>query len=433
MSIEEQAKTSLETLVPIDLVGIENAILPAPPFAIEGLVPRRVVTLLGGHGGAGKSILGLTLCAHIAAGAMSWGGHGLEDGHALFVSLEDPADVVRYRLKNIIQAYGLDPAKLSRRLRAVDGTAGDGVIAQELSDMGMRRLVFTSVMQEIRARGAGCRVILIDNVSDGYDGNENDRRLVRAFMRGLGALACELDAAVILLAHIDKAAARFGGNGNTFSGSTAWHNSARSRLALIDDNGAVTLTAEKLNLGRKADPIPLTWTETGVLMPAEAREGAGVADDASELLRALYAASQSGVEIGVARTGPTNTHSVLSTFHELPDRLKGPRGRSAFWNALGQLTAAGRVQTIEIRTASRNLRKVLAITPGMEPTQPDRACVSSPHPYALRAAHEGADVCGGSREFPPFKPTQTHAGDYRAAKGGDGLDPSRACRPGNAT
>ncbi|MBW8366798.1 MAG: AAA family ATPase [Arenimonas sp.] len=418
MTIEEQAKAALQALVPIDLANIATAAVPAPPFTIEGLVPTRVVTLLGGHGGAGKSILALTLAAHHAAGAMTWAGHRFQDGPALFVSLEDPGEVVRYRLKNIIQAYGLDADKVSRRLRAVDGTAGDGVIAQEFSDMGMRRLVFTSVLQEIRAHAAGCRLIVIDNASDAYDGNENDRRLVRAFMRGLGDVAREHDAGVLLLAHIDKQAARFGGNGNTFSGSTAWHNSARSRLALIDDNGAITLTPEKLNLGRKADPIPLTWTENGVLVPAQAREGQAALDDASALLGALQAASEGGVEIGVARTGPTNTHSVLSTFHELPDRLKGPRGRSAFWNALGQLTASGRVRTIEIRTASRNLRKVLAITPGMEPTQPDRACVSSPHPYALRAAHEGADVCGGSRELPPFKPTQTHAAAYRARKEG---------------
>lgn len=433
MSIEQQAQAALDVLVPIDLEGIAMAVLPAPPFVIDGLVPRRVVTLLGGHGGAGKSILGLTLCAHVAAGAMTWGGHRLEDGHALFVSLEDPADVVRYRLRNILEVYGLDPAKLTRRLRAVDGTAGEGVIAQEFNDLGVRRLVFTSVLQEIRTRAAGCRLIVIDNASDAYDGNENDRRLVRAFMRGLADLAREHDAAVMLLAHIDKQAARFGGNGNTFSGSTAWHNSARSRLALIEESGAITLTAEKLNHGRKADPIPLTWTESGVLVPAQAQGGPTALDDASALLGALRAACESGVEVGVARTGNANTHSVLSTFSELPDRLKGPRGRVAFWNALGQLTASGRVRTVEIRTASRNLRKVLAITPGMESTQPDRACVDSPHPYALYAAHEGADVCGGSRQFPKSKPTQTNAADYRAAKAGDGLDPPQLRRSENAT
>lgn len=419
MNIEEKASASLEMLLPIDLEGIETAALPAPPFVIEGLVPRRVVTLLGGHGGAGKSILGLTLCAHIAGGAMSWGGHRLEDGHALFVSLEDPGELVRYRLRNILEAYGLNSAKIRRRLRAVDGTTGDGVMAHEFSDMGLRKLVFTSVLQEVRACAAGCRLIVIDNASDAYDGNENDRRLVRAFMRGLADLAREHDAGVILLVHIDKAAARFGGNGNTFSGSTAWHNSARSRLALIEDDGTITLSAEKLNLGRKADPIPLTWTDGGVLVPALVQGGAAGADDATALLAALQAAREAGVDVGAARTGPTTAQHVLGTFPQMPERLRGTKGRSAFWNALGQLLDTGRVRIAEITTSSRHLRKVLLLAPGAEPAQIESARANSPHPYALIGAHEGAPVCGSSRQSPIPEPAQTRAADYRAAKAGE--------------
>lgn len=418
MSIEDQAIASLRSLVPIDLSDISSAVLPPPAFVIEGLVPRGVVTLLGGHGGAGKSILGLTLCAHIASGAHEWAGHRLEDGPVLFVSLEDPAEVVRYRLRNIIDAYGLSADKVSRRLRAVDGTIGDGSLAYEQNDLGIRRLVFTAAFEEIDQLAAGAKLIVVDNASDAYDGNENDRRMVRAFIRRLAGQAREIGAGLILLAHIDKQAARFGGNGNTFSGSTAWHNSSRSRLALVDENGAITLTPEKLNLGKKADPIPLLWTETGVLMPVGSRDAHDGPTDAVAVTNAFRAAARAGVDVGAARTGPTTAQAVLSTFDELPERLRGPRGRQAFWTALGVLQAQGIVRATEIRTASRNVRKVLMLAASLEPTQPGSACVSSPHPYALDAAQEGAVVCGGLREFPPFKPTQTHAGAYRAAKEG---------------
>lgn len=419
MSIEQQAKASLQVLETIDLEGIATAVLPAPPFVIDGLVPRRVVTLVGGHGGAGKSILGLTWCAHVAAGAMTWAGHRIEDGRALFVSLEDPADVVRYRLRNILDAYGLDAAKVSRRLRAVDGTAGDGVIAQEQNDLGVRRLVFTSVLEEVRELAIGTRLIVVDNASDAFDGNENDRRLVRAFMRGLADLAREHDAGVVLLAHIDKQAARHGGNGNTFSGSTAWHNSARSRLALIDDNGAITLTPEKLNLGRKADAIPLTWTDGGVLVPADVQGGAAADNDATAVLEALQSAIEAGVDVGAARTGPATAYTVLGTFPQLPERLKGTRGRAAFWNALSQLIDSGRVQTVEITTPARHVRKVLVPVPSAEPAQIESARANSPHPYALYSAHEGAPVCGSSRKSPNPEPAQTCAADYRSAKAGE--------------
>src|SRR5690625_5910278 len=78
-------------------------------------------------------------------------------------------------------------------------------------------------------------LIVIDIASDAYDENENSRRDVRFFIRALATLARANDAAVVLLAHIDKVAARNGGGGNDYSGSTAWHNSARSRIALMQD------------------------------------------------------------------------------------------------------------------------------------------------------------------------------------------------------
>jgi hypothetical protein len=71
------------------------------------------------------------------------------------------------------------------------------------------------------------------------------------------------------LAHVDKFAARNGSAGQSYSGSTAWHNSARSRLALTEKNGTVELAQEKLNIGARAEPLSLMWTRDAVLVPKD--------------------------------------------------------------------------------------------------------------------------------------------------------------------
>lgn len=411
----EKEAHDMRSLVPVEVGDIMTAALPAPPFVIEGLVPRRVVTLLAAHGGAGKSNLALALCAHVAGGAHSWAGHLIEDGHAAYFSLEDPADVVRYRLRHIIEAYGLDAEKIARRLHIFDGTGADPVLAYEQSDLGTRRLLFTAAMEELEGHCGGVRLVALDNASDAFDGGENDRRMVRAFVRRLARLARDEDAGLILLAHVDKASAKYGGNGQSFSGSTAWHNSSRSRLAMTEGDGVVTLAPEKLNLGRKAEPIALQWTAQGVLMPIARSGDTPTGDDAGAVLAAMQAAAVAGVDVGAARTGPTTTQTVLSTFDALPERLRGARGRNAFWTAVGQLIAKGAIAQQEIVTGQRNRRKVLVC---VSSNGVDSACVNPPHPLCVYDARGDASVRVGLREFGDSEPTQTNAAAYRAAKGG---------------
>ena len=411
MSIESQAKQMIapRLLVPVELGDVSAASLTPPRYVIRPIVPRGFVTLLGGHGGAGKSILGETLLAHVAAGAHTWAGLQVEDGNALFVSLEDPGALVRYRLRQIAEAYDLNAAKLGRRLKVVDGTEAAAALVSEYNDSGTRRLSPLPALEELAEAARGCSLIVVDNASDAFDANENDRRMVRGFLRLLTGIARETDAGVILLAHIDKSSAKFGSSGNSYSGSTAWHNSARSRLALVEDNGLIELRHEKLNLGRKAEPIALRWSDGGVLVPVHRSANNASSNDADGVLAAIRAASAAGADISAARTGPTTTQTVLSTFPELPAHLKGPKGRQAFWAAVSVLQAQRRVEVNEIRTASRHLRKVLVEVREFEPAHDPGARANPPHPLYAYSAHRGAGVCEGSRRLGELEHAQTCA------------------------
>jgi len=348
----------------VALDGLLDVELPAPEFAVEQLIPVGEVTLLGGHGGAGKSIFALTIAAHFAA-YTAWAGLTVQGGRALYVSLEDPAEIMRFRLKKIIEAHELDGEEISQNLTILDGSEGDGSLMAEVSTFGTRGLVETSVFEELKRACAGYGLIVIDNASDAFAGDENSRRQVRKFIRALRDIARRENAGLVLLCHIDKSAARYGANGNSYSGSTAWHNSVRSRLVLLDGKEGVELRQEKLNLGaRLKDPLALEW-ENGVLMTRGILSASDIEDreeeDKAAVLEAIRAAIQDGENVSTARTGPTPTQAVLERYPDLPDHLRGKKGRAAFYTALTQLQRSGVLAKEEYLTPARHTRERYAL------------------------------------------------------------------------
>jgi len=382
--------------------GLMNTEPPRPEFTFEQLVPSNEVTLLGGHGGAGKSLFALTLAAHYAA-KVPWFGLVTRGGRVVYVSLEDQGTIMLYRLKKIIEVYGLDAKAVEKNLIILDGSEADGALMVEKSEFGIRSLEDTPLFSEVKTAVLGAGLIVIDNASDAYDGDEVKRRQVRRFIRELRNLARANSAGLLLLAHIDKAAARNGSQGNSYSGSTAWHNSVRSRLALIEKNGGVELVQEKLNLGKKLDrAILLTWHD-GVLIPdSNIAEGLDAGDqddlDKGAVLEAIEAAIADGENIPTARTGPKTTQNVLERYPDLPSHLRGRKGRDAFYNALTALQREETLKAEDYWTAARNQSQRYIVNstscvytptpPVVEPTKPTKGFSLIPGGSLITETHE---------------------------------------------
>lgn len=352
-------------LKPVDLTDLAEARASPVDYAVQGLIPKRHVTLIGGHGGMGKSMLGLTLAAHVVCGR-DWADLPCAKAHALFVSLEDEGALVRLRLRNVANAYGFPMEWLEAGLHVLDGTAADAALAVEVGDGGTRVLSSTPTLAELResVEAAEYGLVVIDNASDAYAGNENDRRQVRQFIRWLAQLARESDAALVLLAHIDKVAARKGSLGNSYSGSTAWHNSARSRLALVDEGGQPILRHEKSNHGKPVAPIRLQFNDRGVLMPITgAAARAAMNDDVHAVMAALRDALSRGMQVTTATSGPATAYHVLEPL--LPESLRGATGKRKVHAALLAEEKEGRISREEYVTDSRNRRTRWAF-PSME-------------------------------------------------------------------
>lgn len=252
-------------LVPVaDLARVEPV---APAYWWEGYLPAGVLTLLGAHGGTGKSFIALMLAVCIALGLPMFG-IPTRRGRVLYFSGEDSGDVVRHRLKWICAALGVDPATLEGWLHILDATAGEPVLFHEVAEGGRRRGATTPSYDALKGYiGANSiDVLMIDNASDALDASENDRARVRAFVRALVQLVQAQAGAVLLLAHVDKGTSR-GDRGGTeaYSGSTAWHNSARSRLYLSRDrDGMLLLEHHKNTHGAMLEPLRLVWPKGGI-------------------------------------------------------------------------------------------------------------------------------------------------------------------------
>lgn len=383
--------TPSPALRPVNLHNLMLQDWPATRYVFDPIIPRRVVTLLAGHGGIGKSMLGLILAAHAACGRQ-WGPFPAVQCSAAYFSLEDEADIVRYRLRRIIDTFGLPHDDVVSALAVFDGADCDATLATEVMQEGIRRLEPTVGMERIGLAAKGAGLIVVDNASDAYAGNENERRQVRAFVRMLGSLARDNDAAVLLLAHIDKNAAKYGDNGNAYSGSTAWHNSARSRLALVkDDAGAINLVHQKSNFTAEAEPVLLRFADHGVLVPmdAQAREAAATRQrdiDAAAVLTVLQIALASGATITTARRGNATAWHALCEYHELAAEYKAKGAQQRVNAALVRLERDGRIVKVPYKKQNRHDGECYKLAQTAPTSAPESARATPPIPPCVTGA-----------------------------------------------
>lgn len=273
--------------------GDERA--PFRRFLIDGWIIRGAAGLLSGQEGVGKSLLAQQMATCAAVGR-NFLGLEVEQVKSIYITCEDPMDELRRRQESINAALGITMADLEGKLLLV---SLKGQINNELGTFDQAgRLSIAVRYRQIHkvVTEFGAELAFLDNAAHLFAGNENARHDVAAFLGLLERLAEEMDGAVILLAHPNKAHAQGNKQGNEFSGSTGWSAHVRSRMFLDwkseGDDGVPTdpdariLRKSKANYGKKGEQIDFRWHEwafsTLADLPADtAREIARAAQDAS--------------------------------------------------------------------------------------------------------------------------------------------------------
>ncbi|MEZ5608047.1 MAG: AAA family ATPase [Burkholderiaceae bacterium] len=347
-------------LMPVDVAGVLTRPSPPPCFVWDGYAPRGVVTLLGAHGGTGKSTIALMLAAAVATGRELFG-IATEAAPVVFASFEDGAHIVRHRLAHICQCWGINPGELAA-LHIVDGTANPELFACEGRGPGDVTPAYAELLALVRQTGAG--LVIVDNASDAYGGDEIQRRQVRAFMRALAVIAREGDAAVLLLAHVDKGTSRKERSDTEgYSGSTAWHNSARSRIFMSRDDGVLTLAHQKSNLAKLREPLALQWPEGGLPEAVQALSPVvqGISDrvDTKALLKLIAEFSERGEHVTTATTSRTHAAKLLAGESSYP---KGRKPADVF-DLLRKAERAGQLVRVMRSAENRHQKEVWEVTP----------------------------------------------------------------------
>jgi len=299
---------------------------PAPTFIWDRYLPRGVVSMLGAHGGTGKSTVALMLCVSAALGRPLFGVDTVQC-KTLFLSLEDSASVVRNRLAFICQKWAVNPTALDGKLTIADGTEYPELFSAEHRNAGDKTRTYYEMNHLVKTGEVG--LVVIDNASDAYGGDEIQRRQVRAFIRSLMEVAKPVNCALLLLAHVDKNTSRLGKpeNGEGYSGSTAWHNSVRSRLFMTRDAiDRLTIDHQKSNLGRCHESLRLQWLTDELPQLVTNQAGSDSIDPllqavaskddedrAKKLLRMIAEFASRGQFCSPATTSRNHVHAVLKS------------------------------------------------------------------------------------------------------------------------
>jgi RecA-family ATPase len=359
-------------LKPVSVIDALTNPAPLPDFIWDGYLPCGVVSLLGAHGGTGKSTVALMLAVAAALGRPVFGVDTVPC-KTLFASLEDGGQVVRWRLAQICRHWNIEPSALEGRLHIVDGTENPELFSCEGRGPGMVTMAYVELEAMVQREGIG--FVVVDNASDAFGGDEIQRRQVRAFMRTLASVARLTHCAVLLLAHVDKGTsrARKSEGGEGYSGSTAWHNSARSRLFISRaESGLLTLEHQKANFGKLREPVDLEWPADGLpqlvsavhdnpCVQALLERAAGRVEDerAADVLRMLAEFEGRGHYASPVATARNNVHAMLRVE---PAFQKLKLGKDATARIVNQCQRAKWIEVVEYRTPDRKTRQRWALT-----------------------------------------------------------------------
>lgn len=309
-----------------DPIALDWSKLPEEPpelkFLIPGWMPDEVVTLFAAHGGTGKSFMSVYIALCLATGR-----HPFEKGariprvKVVLYSAEDTMTVMHARIVRYMRMLDIRCDDLQGWLLVLDATASDNILFRGGQwTKGRTTDRFTWLEREIRRFGADA--LIFDNASDAMDANENDRAKVRRFL----SLVKRLARAVLLLAHVDANSSMVDiGEAKGYSGSTAWHNSARSRWFMARSKGGedVVLTLPKVNYAKSGSEAVIRWSdEHKVFEVVSTRTGRPkAADHRGVLLRLLRKAVDSGTHVSPSRNTASSVYNTIKVMDGFPHGL----------------------------------------------------------------------------------------------------------------
>ena len=334
---------------------------PPRKWLVEGLIPASQVTMLGGDGGVGKSLLALQLAIATACND-DWIGLRPEPGKTVYISAEDDRDEIHRRVSDISAQQGIDMGDLSNLiLRSLAGE--DALLA--VADSRQGTLQTTPLLAELDATlgDCGASLLVLDTLADFHSGQENDRATARQFIGILRGLALRHSCTILLLAHPSLTGIS---SGSGLSGSPAWSNSVRSRLYIerVTEDGYEPdpdqrkLSTKKSNYGKTGNEIFVRWVN-GAFVPEADKSpldhNAASMKACRVFLQMLRAYCDEGRNVN--SNGGTNYAPGLFAKDKRGERIS----KRAFADAMSDLFAQGRIEVEAFGPPSRGTTRIVEV------------------------------------------------------------------------
>ena len=330
----------------------------APPrlWHVQDWIPAHDVTLLGGDGGTGKTLLALML-GYATAYGWSWLDKEVMQCPVIYYGAEEPMKELHYRLERVAEPLA-SVARKPGQFQVISVAHTDAELITFDEGKPQKPEIWHQLEAIIRAMKAG--LLILDAQADVFGGNEINRREVRSFIRELRGIAMRNSCTILLLAHPSVDGIK---TGRGYSGSTHWNNSVRSRLYFttpkIEGNVEIDqdlreLTVMKANRAAKGTSLMLRWrddtfvVETGVSV-ACLTERAHVNSVFLDLLRTFNARPE--------HVTITSGRNYAPAVFEQAEGAQGIK-RKAFQNAMRFLLDARRIEIVETGPVSKR-RKYL--------------------------------------------------------------------------
>lgn len=203
--------------------------IPKRPIIVKGLLQRKVITLVAGKGGDGKSLFTLQMAVAAALGREWAGFKPVSRLKVLYINVEDDYEEVQRRLAAICLQMKVEPDDLKGWLHIYPGSE---VKLSMIEDKGPNaRVTGTSALRDLIGwcQQDGYDIVVADPLVELAEGiNENDNMHMAGFMTQLKRLAREGNVALMLVHHFRKQGV--GGDADSMRGGSAIVNAARLGL-----------------------------------------------------------------------------------------------------------------------------------------------------------------------------------------------------------
>jgi RecA-family ATPase len=353
-----QIETPADRLVLVSAASFEGQPVPQDNFLIDGVFPSHCVSMLSGDGGTGKSTLALQLAVAVQFGT-NWIGRPVNArGSVLYLAAEDDLHIMHKRLAAIVASENNSLRNL-QDLHIVPLVGEDALLTKPTPDgliapSGLYHAVYA------RVRALKPSLVIIDNLSDCFGGDEINRVHARQFVTMLRKMCIQAETTILVLAHPSLSGMS---SGRGTSGSTGWPNSVRA-LAYLDkpqkgtteeDPDTRVLRLKKSNYGATGTEIKLRW-DRGVFITGTDGNSA-VNSVAHAKAERVFLELLSAYALQGRKVGPSPSSNYAPTTFAKDQRSAGV-GKDAFMHAMNRLLDKSLIQVEETGPPARRTKRL---------------------------------------------------------------------------